>query len=107
MTWNLFIDDERYPVDEPGMFWEIARNLDDVCYLIATKGFPQYISFDHDLGENEKTGYDIVKLLVEGLMDGQYEMPENFDYFVHSQNPVGKANIESYLNNYIKHVKGK
>lgn len=28
--------------------------------------------------------------------------PENFSFYVHSANPVGKKNIEAYLNNYFE-----
>ena len=65
-------------------------------------GMQGYISFDHDLGENERTGYDIAKLLVDLDMNGEREfaLPAEFEFYVHSQNPIGKANIEAYLNNY-------
>lgn len=112
MIWNLFIDDERFPRDvywaEERVArkyllgeWFIARNWAQAADYIGNYGFPNFISFDHDLGKNEKTGYDIVKLLIEDIMDGYYEMPDDFDFYVHSQNPVGKANIESYLKNYL------
>ena len=55
--------------------------------------------------ENEKllpTGFDFAKWLVEMDMDNIYKFPENFSFHVHSANPVGKANIEGYLNNYLK-----
>jgi len=107
MTWNLFIDDERFPVDEPGMFWEIARNHNEVVKLIEEKGMPSYISFDHDLGDFENgDGYKIAKYLVDLDLYTDYKFPENFNYYVHSQNPIGKANIEGYLNNYLKFKKG-
>ena len=115
MTWNLFIDDERNEIDVTwaprwvrekyrNEEWIAARNWDDVVYLLMIKGFPQFISFDHDLGKNEKTGYDMAKLLVTYLMDGAFELPDGFDYYVHSKNPIGKQNIEAYLDNYLKVV---
>jgi hypothetical protein len=35
-------------------------------------------------------------------MNDQYEIPEDFDFYVHSKNQIGKQNIESYLNNYLQ-----
>ena len=102
MTWNLFIDDERYPSDTDGIDWDIARNIAQVRKLVSLKGMPQHISFDHDLGKDEPTGYDIVKWLVELDMDGSYHFGKDFSFYVHSQNLVGKKNIEAYLENYFK-----
>ena len=69
---------------------------------------PEFISFDHDLGENEFTGYVIAKRLCD--IDMNDELPsfsETFDYYVHSQNPVGKENIEKYLDNYLEFKKSE
>lgn len=104
MTWNLFIDDERFPPND-GRDWIICRNKIEVQIQVMLRGMPSYISFDHDLGENEPTGYDITKWLV-GIdltsLDELGRFPDNFDFYVHSQNPIGKANIEQYINNYMK-----
>ena len=109
MTWNLFIDDERYPTDVTwgneefySKFpWTIARTLNEVQHLVSLNGFPKFISFDHDLGTGEPTGHDIAKWLVNYDLDNN-NMPDNFKYFVHSRNPVGKANIEGLLTSYLK-----
>lgn len=109
MTWNLFIDDERFPPDD-GREWVIARTYGEALFEVLGRGFPSYISFDHDLGENKKTGHDIAKQLVENdIISGDresreaYRFPDNFAFYVHSQNPIGKANIEGLLNNYLTH----
>lgn len=60
--------------------------------------WPTLICFDHDLGE-DKTGLDCAKYLVQFCMDNNLEFPY---YFSQSSNPVGKENIISYLNSYIK-----
>ena len=70
-------------------------------------GIPSYISFDHDLGVDENgnvqaSGYEIAKWLVEMDMTGKYTMPDDFEFNVHSANPIGKENIEAYLNNYLE-----
>ncbi len=106
MSYKLFIDDERMPPDD-GVAWFIARTLDDVLNVIMVWGMPGFISFDHDLGDNEPTGYDIAKELVSKAMDGEIVFPIGFTFYVHSQNPVGKKNIEEYLNGYMKFVRGE
>lgn len=117
MTWNLFIDDERNIEDVTWAPWQvrekyrneewvICRNYVQVMTEIMIRDFPSFISFDHDLGDGEPTGYDIVKELVEIDMTSVNEearIPDGFNFYVHSQNPIGKANIEGLLNNYLKH----
>lgn len=100
MTWRLFIDDERFPSDKDEDMI-IARTIDEVENLIAELGMPTFISFDHDLGDNTPDGYEITKRLVEFDMDGYAKFPVGFDFFVHSQNPRGKENIEQYLGSYM------
>ena len=87
------------------------------CRLGTKNGFPNVISFDHDLGyeefdtdENgkiivtaataEKNGYDFAKFLVEYDLSTS-TMPDNFTFTVHSMNPIGAENIRKYLENYI------
>lgn len=114
MTWNLFIDDERNPKDvtwAPWQVcekyrneeWEITRNHNDVIYLIEEKGMPSYISFDQDLGDFKNSdGYKIAKYIVELDIYTDYKLPQSFSFYVHSKNPIGKANIEGLLNGYLK-----
>lgn len=98
MAYKIFLDDERYPVTTD---WIVCRNMVEFTQTIRDKGMPFYISFDHDLGENEPTGYDIVKWLVEMDLDGHISI-KDLEFYVHSQNPVGKQNIEKYLKSYLK-----
>lgn len=95
MSYNLFLDDERDPVD-PAV-WYLARNYEEFCDIIIEYGQPSYISFDHDLGSG-KTGYDCAKFLVDYCLDRNIR--PSFVFYVHSQNPVGKMNIEGLLNNF-------
>lgn len=100
----LFIDDERFPPKNDGRHWVIARDWHEVMMMLRIHGMPGYISFDHDLGEDTHTGHDIAKFLIELDMgsDGQYVIPDDFDFYVHSQNPVGRDNIEGLLRNYLR-----
>lgn len=120
MSWNLFLDDIRDPsyINSDKIF-VIARSFDEAVSLILEHGCPSFISFDHDLGwdqlkpgdhvlitelpKDEKSGYDLVKWMIEADLDDTIKIPENFSFSVHSANPVGAENIRNLLSNYIKH----
>jgi len=70
--------------------------------VISDLGWPEWISFDHDLGDNVPTGYDLAHWLVEQDLDLSI-MPAQFAYQVHSANPVGAANIQGLLDGYLRH----
>ncbi|HEY6435096.1 MAG TPA: cyclic-phosphate processing receiver domain-containing protein [Ignavibacteriaceae bacterium] len=118
----LFLDDERFPKDVTwlliggvghwGADWQIVRSFQEAKEWVLKNGFPDVISFDHDLGlmhyagdySDEKTGYDFAKWLIEYDMD-THTMPEDFKYTIHSKNPTGSENIRSLLFNYQKFQK--
>ena len=115
MTWNLFIDDERNLDDVTWAPWQvrekyrneewvICRTKIDVINAIFDhdKTVPSFISFDHDLGDDEPTGAEITRWVVEMDLDGVITIPADFDFYVHSKNPIGKSNIEGYLKGYLK-----
>lgn len=120
----LFLDDERVPyVENPYINdvsayhytgftpfktekWNIVRNYSDfVAYITNNDISELFISFDHDLGDikkfsnfdTEKTGYDCAKWLCDYCQDNNIKFP---GYYVHSMNPTGKINIETYIENY-------
>ena len=63
-----------------------------ILYFANCEGGIDFISFDHDLGE-DKSGYDIAKFIVEN------HIPIG-SYSVHSMNPVGRKNICELLDHY-------
>ncbi|MBB1151444.1 hypothetical protein H4K35_15260 [Myroides sp. NP-2] len=91
---KLYLDDLR-PI--PNEFIGVRTYTEFINY-INQNGLPDFISFDHDLGL-EESGFDCAKWLVNYCLDKKIGLPE---FTVHSQNPVGKKNIESLLNNFIK-----
>lgn len=93
---KLYVDDERYPKTDN---WIIVRSFTEAKEFIVTKGCPSYISFDHDLGL-DGTGLDLAKWLVEEDLDNNI-IPDDFDFNVHSANPVGAENIRSLINSYL------
>lgn len=106
---KLYLDDLRTPIEE---FDFIARSYEEAIAIIEKHGPMSYISFDHDLGEDDdgrllKSGFDFVKWLVKADNNGYYCFTDDFTYKVHSQNPVGKANIIALLEGYFKFKRDK
>lgn len=108
---KLYLDDIRVPKTEG---WDIVRNYDEFVFWIRLNGVPDEVSFDHDLAEisynptngsqkfeyYEKTGLDAAKWLGQHCIEKNIPFPK---WNVHSANPIGKANIEAYIKNVIKH----
>jgi hypothetical protein len=101
--YQLFLDDERFPAQYMNKS-QIARSYDEAVRIMLIQGCPASISFDHDLGMVDKTGYDLARWMVERDldMDGAF-IPATFTFEVHSQNPVGASNIRNYLKQYLKY----
>lgn len=122
----LFLDDIRMPrsvtwVNLPLVQWEIVRNYNQFVSKIQSQGLPKFVAFDHDLGIDQynsamysndpqdynklydtfedKTGYDCAQWLVEYCINNNLAFP---DYVCHSMNPIGKKNIEFYIENFKK-----
>lgn len=110
----LWIDDIRnpydgwaeryapYPPDE--IVW--AKSYHDVTTFLTSRGCPDEVCFDHDLGEigeNEHNGFSCAKAIVEYCMDHNIDIPP---YNIHSSNPVGRQNIRSLMDGWHKfHLK--
>lgn len=99
---KLFIDDERYPSGDLDD-WCIVRNYEEAVEYLRENGCPKFISFDHDLGIG-KNGHDVAKWIVEADLDSSGFIPVDFEFYVHSQNPIGGSNINGYLTSYFKSV---
>lgn len=123
MSWKLFIDDDCDGVRNPAITvedrawralmnlpvsipdtsahggWVLARSADEATSLIEQRGMPSFVSFDHDLGDG-KDAISVAHWMVERDMDGD-PFPEDFDFEVHSGNPVGRANIRGLIDNYL------
>ena len=127
MSYKLFLDDIRMPIDVKWMQmplgpWIIVRSHDEFVKHITKNGLPLYLSLDHDLADEhyrpsmynpdkhytqyytdgtfkEKTGYDCAKWLCDYCLDNNLNFP---DYQVHSMNPVGVENIRGYIESFKK-----
>lgn len=96
--YSLYLDDERLPKTNKN--WVIVRNMAEFQETLLSKGIPIEMSLDHDLGENEPTGYDVVKWYIEQVIEGNLELCEDIN--IHSANPVGSKNMRSYIDSYLK-----
>jgi len=122
----LYLDDVRVPTQQlPGYEpWNVVKNYNEFVDYITKHGVPDFISFDHDLAEEhmddyykqliengfqhpnygqfkEKTGLDCAKFVAEYCQ----KMNVKLNYCaVHSHNPVGATNIQSFLNGFKKHM---
>jgi hypothetical protein len=101
---KLYLDDIRTPADDSFL---IVRSFDEAVRFVIENGVPEFISFDHDLGIDDNgnllpSGYDFAKWLVESGINGTIQIPDDFSFNVHSQNPVGASNIRGLLENYLK-----
>lgn len=103
MSWKLFLDDERFPGRIMAPEYTIARNSFDAQWYTTTRGLPIFISFDHDLGGAD-TAINYVDWLINWMLDNNMRFPEGFDFYVHSQNPVGARNIQNKMDSFIKHL---
>lgn len=97
---KLFIDDER---DPPTLDFVIVRSSQAAIDYLNRNGVPRYISFDHDLGGDD-TVRPIVNWLIDAALDGKIAiMPE---FFVHSQNPVGRDWVIARMGDLAKIING-
>lgn len=117
----LYLDDCRYPIDSE---WVVVKDYDEFVKYVEEQGLEniQRISLDHDLGKSamneyftntysngfinydnieEKTGMDVCKYLVKKSIETKIPLPL---ITVHSHNPIGRKNMKSYINSYLKYM---
>ncbi len=88
---KIFLDDIRDPKTND---WIIVRTAKDCINLIKSNKNEFYeISFDHDLGDEEYTGYNVAKWIEAECFFGM-KCPK---WNIHSANPVGRQNIEAAM----------
>lgn len=105
MDYKIFLDDIRVPTDiypkTNNDDWLVIRNLTDFKNIIETRGIPDYISFDNDLGDSMEEGKDAVKWMV---YEKWFDI-SNMDFMVHSANSSGvREYIEALLKNWKKEL---
>ena len=113
---GLFLDDERNPeyvtwvVYPENVEWTVVRTYDEFFCEFHRSDF-QVFSFDHDLQDFnhrgvELTGHVVLKAMLDTFLTtppGLYTFPEQVLF--HTQNLIGKENMEAYWKNFCKHYK--
>jgi len=122
----LYLDDVRTPTATiPGyQEWDVVRNFDEFVQYILNEGIPDLISFDHDLAKEHMDDY------FDQMLEKGHQIPEYENYVektglhcaqwlakyieqnnlklnacsVHSHNPVGASNIQSFINGFKRHM---
>jgi hypothetical protein len=130
----LWLDDIRNPLDGNWLSFSPIQHPFECVWVksykefvnwITENGLPDGICFDHDLGmevalkaretgiskrqsrklkQQEKTGHDCAKWLVEYCLDNNLKLPK---WNVQSANPVGKDNINGILLSFVKNVENQ
>lgn len=101
----LWLDDERdpadhlwhryFPVSNPQVEW--LKTFDAFVKWVTANGLPDAICFDHDLGEQEGSGFDAGKWLTGYCLEQNKPLPA---WNIQSANPIGKENIISILRSF-------
>jgi hypothetical protein len=92
---KIYLDDVReLPEDMAAEGYVVVRSAEEALHLIASKGLEniEIISFDHDLGEDCMSGYDLASIIEEMVYDAGFTIVPEFR--IHSANPVGRKNLE-------------
>ena len=97
----MFLDDERDPPSD-GYQWCIVRSVADAKAMVINYGFPLFVSFDNDLGQQSEEGRCFARWLIEWDLD-HHDMPVNFSWFAHTQNPIARDAIDELLKSYVNH----
>lgn len=103
MNWKLWLDDQLDDSDAPmrhvpnGFIG--ARSNAEAINLVLKYGTPEFMDLDHDLGEEN------VMVFLRWLSMHDYDNVPG--YAIHSANPVGRKNIESFMESWKKSLEIK
>lgn len=93
---KIWLDDIR---PAPDKTWWVLKSVNQAKLVIrAAEGLEDVqieLDLDHDLGDYAKDGGDAIKLL-----DWMVETNRFYKVSIHTQNPVGKANMERLIKRY-------
>lgn len=87
MGLRIWLDDKRPMPDG----YDMKVDNEFLLEVLISDGKVNYISFDHDLGEDNGSGYGVACFIEKLAASG---MSNPITWTIHSDNPVGRANIE-------------
>jgi len=93
-SWSWVYNKSYFEFDDPKVIW--VKDYEEFKSWIKDNGLPDAICFDHDLGYGP-SGKAAAAWLVEYCIDNQKPLPL---YASQSDNPVGRENILSLLDNF-------
>ncbi len=86
---KLWIDDERSAPEG----WQRAKTAYEAIGCVESQEVT-HVSFDHDLGEGNGNGHDVICVIERMVAEGRMKPPQ---MAVHSANPVGAARIQQAI----------
>lgn len=87
---KLYLDDVR--TTPKG--WDRAHTAQECVDLLSTQEY-EYVSLDHDLGEDKPTGHDVLVWLEEAVAGNKtFKVPT---VFIHTSNPAGRQRMVQAL----------
>lgn len=89
---KLYLDDER---SAPGIDWTVVRNYRE-CLTIMRRDWSEIeeISLDHDLGEDQCTGYDVLLYIEKRVADGERHLPR---LWLHTANMPARYKMQQAI----------
>lgn len=87
---KIFLDDQR----ETPAGWQRTYTVKDTIMLLQA-GVVETVSLDHDLGEGQEDGYEVLRWIEEkAYFYPDWKIPE---IFIHSDNGPGRDRMRSAL----------
>ncbi len=103
MTYQLFIDSTTPP---PSSNWVVAKSSMEAIAIIESNGMPTYLSIGYRLSPTD-TVIPVITWLIDQLIMGDMELPESFDYFVHTDDKLGISMIDKSWGSFFRFITGK
>jgi hypothetical protein len=91
---KLYLDDER-PAPEG---WVLVKTSREAIEVLCT-GTVEELSLDHDLGDGNGSGYDVLTWLEEQVYFGRMSCPKSIH--IHSANPVGCQRMKQVISSLL------
>lgn len=100
MNWKLWLDDQlddsSLPARQVPDGFIGAKTVDEAKALVLQHGPPIFMDLDHDLGVGGETPEFLNWLFYE------YGAVEPPSYRIHSENCVGRPNIDAFMSSWVR-----
>ena len=113
MTYKLFLDDIRDPRTTPAYFgfdddffkdMVIARSYDEAAKILHRNGLPYVLLLDYHLGDNNYSGFDVVKHFISKAEIDPSELDPDFKYYIHTDSQVCGLLMEKALKKFLERI---